>query len=153
VSLPRRPDGSADPLWIAEMAKYLGIVEVIKGQLNPVIAKMFAATHFPPEKLQPRTPWCSAALCAVMEALGIRSTRSAAALSWAEWGVESDCVPGSIAVFKHDHVDAGATGHVSIVVGMDGDQILCLGANQSNSVRRSWYKKSSVLCYRWPADQ
>lgn len=134
------------------MSKHLGIPETVKGRLNPLIAKMFAATHFPPEKLQPHTPWCSAALCYVMEGLGIRSTRSAAALSWAKWGVESDCVPGAVAVFQHDNPDAGSTGHVSIVVRVDGDQLMCLGGNQSNTVRRSWYPRASVLCFRWPAE-
>lgn len=153
MTLHRKADGTVDPIWIAEMAKLIGIREVIDGQLNPVIRAMFAATHYPPDQVGIKTSWCSAALCSVMEKLGLPHTHSAAAMSWLSYGVECEAKPGAIAVFEfHLNHGTGPTDHhVSIVTGIDADQLICLGGNQSNSVRRSWYPKAAVLGYRFPA--
>lgn len=151
-SMPRMYDGSLEPVWIAEMQKWLGIAELVKGKLNPVIRQMFASTHFPPDKVDANTPWCSAALCDVMERLGLGSPASASAMSWLKYGAPCAYKPGAIVVFgfKSKH-DTGPTDHhVSIVVGKDRGSLLCVGGNQSSTVKRSWYSESAVLGMRWP---
>ncbi len=101
-----------------------------------------------------RTPWCAAFVSWVLERAGIRSTRSARAKSYLDWGhaLEAPRV-GAITVF---HRGSGAPtargpGHVGFLVEERENDVLLLGGNQGNHVNIRSYSKSRLMAYRWPA--
>lgn len=149
-----RSDGILAPVWIDVLNKMVGMPELVKGRLNPAILKMFEATHYPPNALTNTTPWCSALLCSVFESLSIDSPRSASSTSWLKWGTDMGCIIGSVVVFEWPRkMDTGPTDHhVSIVTGIDHDSLLCLGGNQSNTVKHRWYPRNAAMGFRYPAN-
>ncbi len=98
----------------------------------------------------PRTPWCASFVCWVLEKAGLPNPRTARAADFVTYGNETYCEPGCIVVFSKTHPDAAGSGHVAFLVGVDGDQLLCLGGNQANSVCVKKYPASLANAYRWP---
>lgn len=94
---------------------------------------------------QDEVPWCSSFVNWVVERAGYKGTGSAAAKSWAKWGVECPMQVGCLVVLKR-------TGghHVGFYTGEKGDSIYLLGGNQSNKVCVSLFKKSLILSTRLP---
>jgi uncharacterized protein (TIGR02594 family) len=136
------------PLWLIEAYKDLGQKELPgEWQNNPVIVDMFKYTTYKATKDE--VPWCSAAVNKWMAKAGIMGSKSAAAVSWLNWGQDLGDEPdlGCVVVFEWDSGDH----HVSLYVGPgDGDTIQCLGGNQSNMVKISTFPLRSVMSYRWP---
>lgn len=145
--------------WHQEALNYLGLEELPGPATNPGILDMLDqadGTVGDGKTLQnirdDETPWCSSALCAWMEAAGIKSPRSAMARSWNRWGIalKGPCV-GAVVVFWRGS-RTGASGHVGIVTGRDKrGNLMVLGANQSNAVTVAPFSIERVLSYRWPA--
>ena len=76
---------------------------------------------------------------------GISGTGSALAMSYKNWGKDvGKPAYGSIAVFSY----GGGKGHVGFVVGKQGDNILVLGGNQSDSVKVSSFSTSKPRLLR-----
>lgn len=142
--------GMPEPLWVEKLDKHSGMPEVVAGKLNPKITEMFRTTRFPIDKLTNKTPWCAAGIGWALREAGFQGTRSAAAASYATYGIEVPPQYGAIAVFSPATPDAGLSGHVSFIVGLDHDSYLCLGANQSNTIRRTWYPRSRLVACRYP---
>jgi uncharacterized protein (TIGR02594 family) len=70
--------------------------------------------------------------------------------SWLKWGKALDKPRrGAIAVLSRP--GAPTTGHVTFYVGEEGSRLKLLGGNQENQVKISYYDKSRLLSYRWPA--
>lgn len=143
--------GLPEPVWVAGLEALSGIKEVVGGRLNPQIAQMFRHTRFPLDQLTSKTAWCAAAINWALENSGYRGTRSAAAKSFANYGVEIEPQYGAIAYFGPGSADAGGTGHVTFVIGVDHDSLYCLGGNQSNTIKRTWYPRSRMLACRYPS--
>lgn len=121
----------------------LGQKEVPGPADNPQVVEYFTATTY--HATDDETPWCSAFANWVMMKAGIARTKSAAALSWAEWGKEvTKPQYGDIVVWNH----GSGRGHVAFYVGEKGDEIHCLGGNQGNAVNVGRFDKSSVFQYR-----
>jgi uncharacterized protein (TIGR02594 family) len=98
------------------------------------------------------TPWCAAFVGNCLEEVGIKSTRSAWALSYADYGVKAPCVPGAIAYMQRKNA-AGKVigGHVAFVVGRDQrGNIMLLGGNQGDKVSVAPFAPSRIMGYRWP---
>ena len=95
------------------------------------------------------TPWCSAAMCACFAECGLDHTKSAAAKSWASYGLPlSAFVLGAIAVFERGgHVGAA---HVAIALAEDNGIVTVIGGNQKDAVSIENYPKSKLIAYRWP---
>lgn len=92
------------------------------------------------------TPWCSSFMCCAAEMNGFKSTRSAAARSWLNYGDLGDGSVGDIAVFSR-----GGGGHVAFIHSKytKGDKhVLVVGGNQSNAVRASKYPADRLLAIR-----
>lgn len=97
-------------------------------------------------------PWCSSALCACFEEIGVGSTKSASARSWLKWGMPcSAFVLGAVAIFERGKPDSGS-GHVAIAISEYGGFITCIGGNQGNAMSIENFPKSKLLGYRWPKD-
>lgn len=132
-----------------------GVIEVAGISANPRILLYLASTGLKGTKLalSDETAWCSAFACWVMEKAGIKSTRSAAARSWLEWG-QPLLLPksGCITVFDRSDRSNPNAAHVAFYCGPNVDHTLInvLGGNQRNRVCVAPYDKSRVLAYRWP---
>lgn len=139
----------SEPKWLALAREEIGLKEVTGGKHNPNIVRMFEEIGQPQFK-DDETAWCAAFVGAMLERAGIRSSRSAAARSYMNWGRPIDKpVPGCIVVFWRGKKD-GWQGHVGFYVGETAKMIKVLSGNQSNAVNVSNYSKDQLLGYRMP---
>lgn len=119
---------------------------------NARILTYLSLTRITPKLHKDETPWCSAFMCHCIEHAGINSTRSAAARSWADWGIELS-EPKKWCIVVLSRGPNPAHGHVGFYMGEDAENpgyILIYGGNQDNQVCTRAYEKSRVISYRWP---
>jgi uncharacterized protein (TIGR02594 family) len=133
--------------WIAEGRKLIGISEIKGPQHNPEILQMWKDIKRGGIK-DDETPWCAAFVGAMLERVGIKSSRFESAKSYLDWGTKLEVpVYGCIAVFTRE-----GGGHVGFVVGQTGNgDLLILGGNQSDAVNIKAFKRDRVSGYRWSA--
>lgn len=121
----------------------LGVKEVRGGE-NTRIIEYHASTRL--KANEDEVPWCSAFMCWCLERVGIISTKSAAARSYLDWGVEiEEPYEGCVVIFKRGEPPAA---HVAFYVKESGDWLFCLGGNQNDKVCVNAYPKSDLLGYR-----
>lgn len=139
-----------EPLWLIEARKYIGLTEVKGEKTNPEIAKFWKDIKRGGIK-DDETPWCAAFTGAMLERVGITSSRSESSQSYMTWGVPlNQPVTGCVVVFKRP-----GGGHVGFVVGRDAKgNILVLAGNQGDAVNIRAFApnnpKLTVIGYRWP---
>lgn len=134
------------PLWLTEGLKDLGFHET--GE-NRGIEHFIADAHAG----QLGDPWCAIAMNAWLERAGVRGTRSASSQSFrrdAEHFVKLDGPAlGAIAVYWRNNKNSGL-GHVGMYVGETATQVLTLGGNESDAVRKQFEPKTRLWGYWWP---
>ncbi|EMB9116631.1 TPA: TIGR02594 family protein [Escherichia coli] len=138
-----------EPRWLIEARKHIGLTEIKGAKHNPEIVQFWRDIKRGGIK-DDETPWCAAFVGAMLERVGIRSTRFESAKSYLDWGEKLDTpVYGCIVVFTR----VGG-GHVGFVVGRraNGD-LLVLGGNQGDAVNIRAFPTSRVSGYRWPAGE
>lgn len=135
--------------WIDEARKFIGLTEIKGPKHNPEILQFWKDIKRGGIK-DDETPWCAAFVGAMLERVGIRSSRFEGAKSYLEWGDKLDRpVLGCVVVFSRD-----GGGHVGFVVGQDkAGNILVLGGNQSDAVNVKGFPPSRVTGYRWPTGE
>jgi uncharacterized protein (TIGR02594 family) len=157
VSAPRPPQQEVpgppgEPRWLAIARREICTREVAPGPgSNPRIVEYHQVTSLRAQ--DDRTPWCAAFVSWVLEQAGIRSTTSAWAKSYLDWGNALDHPRiGAVTVFQRGSgpPSGRGTGHVGFFVEDHGDSIGLLGGNQRNHVNIKSYSKSRLLAYRWP---
>lgn len=125
----------------------IGIAEMLGKQNNPRIVEYFTATNY--KATDDETPWCAAFVNWCLMKAGVAGTKSAAALSFKDWGKETK-IPkvGDIAVIDR----GGGKGHVGFVFGFevrDGvEYIQLLGGNQDNKVNIALYNRAGFKYFR-----
>lgn len=126
--------------------------------LNEVGIKEFEGEHHNPRIVEyhqscdlkaksDEIAWCSAFVnwCFMKSGMENR-TKSAAAISWRNWGELTDEPKvGDIAVFRR--VGSSWRGHVGFFVAEDEHRVLILGGNQGNKVSFQWYPKQGKSIY------
>ena len=140
------------PKWLSIALDELsdGVVEVPGDGDNPRIVEFHSYTTL--KATDDETAWCSAFLCFCMEKGGYASTKSAAARSWLNWGTPCprDRI-GAVVILKRG--TSTWQGHVTLFLGRTPNgNLICLGANQNDSVSVSVYSKQDLLGMRWPKD-
>jgi len=142
------------PTWTQEGLKYLGQREIPGVQHSGFVLSLWRAIKRGGIK-DDETPWCSAYVGAMLEAVGIVSTRFEGAKSYLDYGIRLDKpYPGCIAV-----IERPGGWHVGFVLGMatnarPGDPALALlGGNQGNAVSVISVPLSSIKALRWPPRQ
>jgi uncharacterized protein (TIGR02594 family) len=138
-------NGTDDPPWLAWALRELrrGVREIPGSVHNPRILyyHTFCRLHAKADEVA----WCAAFVCAALENGGMRSTRSAAAVSFANFGRPSELVDGAIIGWgKHDP-DAVGTGHVALYY-----KGKALGGNQANRVGLDVRDMGKIAFCRWP---
>lgn len=134
------------PSWLIEAEKYVGLREVAGPKSNATVVDFWKRIRLSGIS-NDDVPWCAAYVGAVLENVGITSTRSGLAKSYLNFGTKQT-VPtlGSIVVFSRK-----GGGHVGFVVGKDKDgNLYVLGGNQSDSVSVKKFTTANVVGYRWP---
>ncbi|CAB4173770.1 TIGR02594, TIGR02594 family protein [uncultured Caudovirales phage] len=138
------------PAWLEIALREMGVKEVPGAESNPRITQYASATTLAASSDE--VPWCSSFACWCLEQAGIKSTRSAAARSWLDWGqVLEQPREGAIVVFRRG---TPPSGHVSFYVGPDADPAYCrcVGGNQGDMVKASRYPIADILGIRWPIE-
>ena len=144
------PDDSLEKLnrrmmpyyWAMEELKK-NIKEVQGSGNNPRIIYYHSFTSL--KATSDEVPWCSSFMNAAAMSTGFAGTKSAAAKSWLDYGIEGDGSVGDIAVFKRDG------GHHVAFVNKNyyaGPYIEVLGGNQNNKVGIDNYGVSNLLAFR-----
>jgi len=146
---PSHPGEVGEPRWLAAARRHVGEREVKGRQHNPLILRWWTLIRAP--FTDDETPWCAGFVGGVLESVGIRSSRSAAARSYLSWGrALSAPRPGCIVVFER----GPHFGHVGFVAGADRlGNLLVLGGNQGDAVNIKPFARGRVLGFRWPADE
>jgi uncharacterized protein (TIGR02594 family) len=101
------------------------------------------------------TPWCAGFVGSVLEESGIKSSRSAAALSYRSWGKSCPYPTVGAIAYMSRRNSAGKLvgGHVAFVAGKNkAGQIILLGGNQGNMVKFAPFAADRIIGYRWPSD-
>lgn len=136
-----------EPAWLTEARKHIGLKEINGSAHNGTIVQFWKAIKRGGIK-DDETPWCAAFVGAMLETVGVISTRFESAKSYEKWGVKLDApAVGCVVVFTRD-----GGGHVGFVVGQDkAGNLLVLGGNQGDAVNIKTFPRSRVTSYRWPA--
>lgn len=136
-----------EPAWLIEARKHIGLKEIKGSAHNGTIVQFWKAIKRGGIK-DDETPWCAAFVGAMLETVGVISTRFESAKSYEKWGVKLDApAVGCVVVFARD-----GGGHVGFVVGQDkAGNLLVLGGNQGDAVNIKTFPRSRVTSYRWPS--
>lgn len=135
------------PSWLREAQRHIGLRETKGPQHSAEILKFWKDIKRGGIK-DDETPWCAAFAGAMLERVGVQSSRFESARSYESWGQPlKQPVPGCVVVFSRD-----GGGHVGFVVGQDkAGNLLVLGGNQGDEVNVRTFPRSRVTAYRWPA--
>lgn len=136
--------------WLAKLEQYeqKGVFDDPEHP-NPIVLQWARGPgHFPDMDTDHYAPWCGIGMAGVMHEVGMDSAipdSPALAISWLNCGEECDPKPGAIVVF-------GRIGgnHVSCIKSVDGNQLECIGCNQSHAIKTSVYNLNNVKGIRWP---
>lgn len=135
--------------WYDLAKSEIGVKEISGSGNNSRIIEYHQATTL--KATQDSVAWCSSFVCWCLESSGIKSTRSAAARSFLNWGKSvsrSAAEIGDIVIFKRGN--SSWQGHVAFLVKDLGTYIEVLGGNQSDSVSIDRYRSTDLLGIRRP---
>lgn len=149
VAAPKLP---AEPVWMREAQRYLGLKEIAGPASNTTImswakraGKSWIASFYTNDDI----PWCG---LFVNNAVSVTLPKEVllanplSALAWAKFGIELNApVVGAILVFKRP-----GGGHVGFYVGEDATHYHVLGGNQNNSVSITRIAKDRLVAIRYP---
>jgi uncharacterized protein (TIGR02594 family) len=155
VSYPRRASDQYSP-WMAQARGLIGLAEV-PGHIHEArVLSLWARLGI--SVRDDETPWCAAFVGAMLEEVGLRSTRSGAARSYLKWGRDLylskrplfRTLPlGCIVVLERP--GSSWSGHVAFYAGTGASGYVdLLGGNQGNRVSVSRFPTSRVIGVRWP---
>jgi uncharacterized protein (TIGR02594 family) len=140
----------AIPLWYSIAAAELGVHELAGVTNTARILEYHATTTL--HANDDETSWCSSFCNWALMRAGIHGTNSAAARSWATWGVPLQ-LPKLGCVVVLERPEAGpSAGHVGFFVraSEDGKTVHLLGGNQAGKVCGADYPAARAIAYRWP---
>jgi uncharacterized protein (TIGR02594 family) len=143
------PQVKGEPVWLRRAKQEIGVKEIPGPKHSIRVLSYWELSKLPFR--DDETPWCAGFVGAMLEDVGIKSTRSGMARSYATWGQPCGPVPGAIVVFWRGS-KTGTAGHIGFVVGKDqAGNIMTLGGNQGNAVTIAPFSPARVLGYRWPS--
>ena len=135
-----------EPIWLRIARGYLGQREIAGAKHNPLILRWWQRIRAP--FTDDETPWCAGFVGGVLEEAGIKSSRSAAARSYVNWGLRlAKPVVGCIVVLER----GPGHGHVFFLLGRDArGNLVGLGGNQGNKVSIAPFDPKRVIATVWP---
>lgn len=146
----KRMKSSIQPLHeklMDKVSNYYGLKEFEGSKHNKIVVSFFQRLGYD-YITDDETPWCAAFINFCAKEIGANYPKSLRARHWMNCGVSIDNPTiGDIAVFGYGGA-SGTSGHVSIYISEDSENIYCLGGNQSNEVNISSYCKEDLLGFR-----
>lgn len=147
----RAPEVPAEPVWLHEARRLMGVQEIVGKGSNPIIISWaqklggWIKSFFSDDDI----PWCGLFVAHVLGVTLPREPMPAnplGALNYNKFGrpLEQPAL-GAIMTFSRQ-----GGGHVGFYVGQDKTHFHILGGNQSNSVRISRIERSRLAGIRWP---
>jgi len=144
-------DNTTNPM-VPIARKYLGVMEIKGKKHNPTILKWWRKIGRPYR--DDETPYCGGFIGYLSVSCGFGAPGTPeGARNWLKWGVPlKRPVPGCVVVFWRGK-KSGWAGHVALVTGeTSAGNLMCIGANQSDTVSEIPFSKLRVLGYRWPKE-
>jgi uncharacterized protein (TIGR02594 family) len=139
---------SFQPTWLDHAWADLGVLERSGDANNPRVLAYYRDSGHPDIRSE-EVAWCAAFVGACLARASVKPTGSLMARSYLDWGVAVDAPRlGAIAILSRG--DDPSLGHVGFVVGINGNQLLLLGGNQSDAVRIEAFTTDRLLGLRWP---
>lgn len=142
----------AEPIWMREARRYLGLAEIPGPKSNPIIigwAKRLGgwiAGFYTDDDI----PWCGLFIGTVIATTlpaELLPANPLGALNWSKFGRPlSKPSLGAIMTFRRP-----GGGHVGIYAGEDATHYHILGGNQSNKVSITRVDKNRLDAIRWPS--
>ena len=120
-----KPQGNGSTPWMAAAYKYLGLNEVSG---DSTVRQFHAAVGL---KAGGKTPWCASFVSYILESVGIRSTKSAAAVSYKNWG--QPAMPGTYPYGAVVVIKFHNGFHVAFCLGEQGGKVRYIGGNQGGA--------------------
>lgn len=120
-----KPQGNGSTPWMAAAYKYLGLNEVSG---DSTVRQFHAVCGL---KAGGKTPWCASFVSYILESVGIRSTKSAAAVSYKNWG--QPAMPGTYPYGAVVVIKFHNGFHVAFCLGEQGDKVRYIGGNQGGA--------------------
>lgn len=139
-------NGEMEP-WLFHAYEELGVQETAGPEANARVVEYHAVTTL--HATSDEVPWCASFVGWCLEKVGIRSTKSAAARSYAQWGYELK-TPRMGCIVVLQRAGDPTKGHVGFYISETEDRVNVLGGNQKNRVCEETYRKDLVVTYRWP---
>lgn len=137
----------AEPAWLIEARKHVGLKEIPGARHNTVILGWLA--RLKAWWRDDETPWCGVFVAHCVREAGLTPPKHwYRAKAWADWGSAlktTSAAPGAVLVFARQ-----GGGHVGFYVGEDATYFYVLGGNQSNSVNVMKLAKARCIAIRWP---
>lgn len=135
-----------NPVWLIEAFRKINVKEVKGEDDNPEIVSWWKRIFRGGIK-DDETPWCAAFVGAMLEGVGVRSSRFESAGSYRTWGVPCPTpLYGAVCVLSRP-----GGNHVAFCVGRTDDgKIALLGGNQGDQVSVMVVDKSKIDSWRWP---
>lgn len=131
--------------WIDIAEKEIGQAEVAGSRYNPRIIEYHKSTTL--KAADDEVPWCSSFVTWCLQKAGMKSTESAWAKSYLNYGTKLEKPEyGCICIFARGN----GYGHVGFYVGEDETHYDILGGNQGDKVCVRKYPKDHILGFRWP---
>lgn len=140
------PTTTAEPNWLIEARKHLGLREIPGPKHNTVIQGWLS--QLGAWWKDDETPWCGVFVAHCFRAAGVPLPKHwYRAKGWLDWGDKlTEPVLGCVVVLERE-----GGGHVFIAIGQDAaGRIVGIGGNQGNAVSVAAFDRGRVLAYRWP---
>ncbi len=133
------------PEYVARAMHDVGVAEIPGPNHDPRIIQMHSYTGL--RAKDDETAWCAAAMCAWLEESGIKSPRSARALSFMDWGYKSGKPSiGCILLMERRNEKGLVIGHhVCFYVGETKTHYWGLGGNQRDRVGYNEFPKDILI--------
>ncbi len=133
--------------WLYHAYEELGVQETAGPEATARVIEYHAVTTL--RATSDEVPWCASFVGWCLEKAGIRSTKSAAARSYAQWGYELK-TPREGCIVVLERKNDPSKGHVGFYISEADGWVNILGGNQNNQVCKQAYPAARVVSYRWP---
>lgn len=134
-----------NPRWLQVARGEIGVRETRGNEHNQRILQYHASTSL--RATSDETPWCASFVNWCLIEAGVAGTNSAAAASFARWGIPTYSRPGAVCVIHNPgaaNTSLSRSGnHVGFLISENSTHYSLLGGNQSDSVKVSDFRKSS----------
>jgi uncharacterized protein (TIGR02594 family) len=140
------------PAWLVRAENERDISEIPGAKHNPRIVEYFEVCTY--KAKEDEVPWCAAFVSSMLEWSRVRSTRSAAAKSYLNWGreIEAPTIGCIVVTTRPGGTKEKPLYHVGFFVGKSDTGIFILSGNYRNTVCTAEFSESRVVSYREPTE-